>query len=88
MMGAPTGDPHVVKHVLLFFVASAGCAVAYMVTCWWRPYAACIWCKGKRIYRSSSGRTWRRCPICKGTGERLRVGRVLWNWWRKGRGTR
>jgi hypothetical protein len=52
----------------------------YAVHCAWWPFAACRTCDGAGKFRSKSGRAWRRCRRCKGSGERVRVGRRLWTW--------
>lgn len=54
--------------------------LVYGVECWWWPFAACGKCGGAGRFRSPSGRAWRRCRRCKGSGERVRVGRKLWTW--------
>jgi hypothetical protein len=41
------------------------------------PHAKCRWCKGRKRSRSPSGRAWRNCSHCGGSGERLRVGARL-----------
>jgi hypothetical protein len=51
------------------------------VACRWWPYTACRRCSGAGKLRSPSGRAWRACPRCKGTGARLRTGRRLLNRW-------
>lgn len=43
------------------------------------PYADCRKCKGRGQFRSPTGRSYRRCPRCKGTGARLMLGRKIWN---------
>lgn len=55
-------------------------ALWYIAHCAWYPFAACLWCGGKARVRSSCGRSWRRCRACKGTGERVRVGRRVYDW--------
>lgn len=62
-------------------VAAAVVALAwYTIACWWWPFAACLKCDGRGKFTSKSGRAWRRCRKCKGSGERVRVGRRLWTW--------
>lgn len=51
----------------------------YLLTCWWRPYAACRHCEKGRVY-GPSRKTWRRCGWCGATGTRLRAGRKLWTY--------
>lgn len=61
----------------LFLVALVVGAL-YIVTCWWWPLAGCWRCDGAGKHRSPWGSSWRRCKKCKGSGERIRVGRRLW----------
>lgn len=65
---------------LVFWAIVAGLIGSgwYMGACWWRPFADCGKCDGRGKFRSKSGRTFRRCRRCKGTGERIRVGRRVW----------
>lgn len=66
------------------YLIIAGLSVAaagwYVIHCAWFPYASCLWCRGKARIRSSSGRSWRRCRACKGNGERVRLGRRVYDW--------
>lgn len=52
----------------------------YVAHCRFRPYAACRKCDRRGRFSSRSGRSWRRCPRCKGSGERVRFGRRVWTW--------
>jgi hypothetical protein len=61
-------------------LAAAVWLAGYVAHCRWRPFAACLKCDGAGRFRSKSGRSWRRCRRCKGSGERVRVGRRLWSW--------
>lgn len=54
--------------------------VGYVVACCWWPLAACRWCRGRGKFRSPSGKAWRRCRHCKGSGARVRAGRKLWTY--------
>jgi len=56
-------------------------AAIYLLACWAWPFAACRACHGDKRRRSPTGRSWRTCKRCKGTGQRLRVGRRIWNHW-------
>jgi hypothetical protein len=62
------------------------CAVVvlgyYVLACWWFPLANCWCCKGSGKHRSKSGKTFRRCRTCSGSGSWFRVGRRLWDWFR------
>ncbi|GIL29943.1 hypothetical protein NUM_51970 [Actinocatenispora comari] len=55
-------------------------ATAYAVACWVWPFVACPRCTGSGTHRSPSGRAWRDCRRCSGTGRRLRLGRRAANW--------
>jgi hypothetical protein len=61
-------------------VAAVVGGVWYAVACWWWPYAACGKCGGGGRFTSPSGRAWRNCRRCQGTGRRVRVGRRLLTW--------
>lgn len=60
---------------LVVFVA----VPAYVVACRIWSYSACRRCEGQPHFRTSSGKAWRKCPRCKGTGERIRLGRKIWD---------
>jgi hypothetical protein len=68
------------RWLLLFFAALAA-TVVYLLACWWWPFAPCVRCSGLGKFHSwwGSGKAWRKCRLCKGTGDRLRVGRRVWN---------
>jgi len=68
--GLPVGTVALVAVVLLAVYAAA-CAV-------W-PFTSHGRCNGSGKLRSPGGRAWRRCPGCRGTGTKLRVGRRLFN---------
>lgn len=53
--------------------------VGYAVTCWLWPYTACGRCGGSGKARSPSGKAFRDCRRCRGSGRRVRLGRRLWN---------
>lgn len=54
--------------------------VGYAVACKVWPYTSCRRCGGGGRKRSPSGRNWRPCRKCKGTGARVRTGRRLLDW--------
>jgi hypothetical protein len=54
-------------------------AAVYLLACWIWPFAACQRCDGLGRFHSPSGKAWRRCRRCKGTGERLRTGHRVVN---------
>lgn len=58
---------------LLFFLIPV-VAVCYLIHCAIYPYRACRYCD-LGTHRSASGKTWRYCRHCKGTGAQLRFGR-------------
>lgn len=51
--------------------------LGYFVACAVWPYASCVRCDGNGKFRSPSGKAWRNCPRCKGTGRRVRYGRRI-----------
>jgi hypothetical protein len=55
---------------------------AYYAACWFWPYTSCGRCGGGGRKRSPSGKNWRPCRKCKGSGTRLRTGRKIANWLR------
>lgn len=57
----------------------------YWVACLLWPFAACRRCHGDGKSRSPSGRSWRLCKRCDGTGRRLRLGRHVINYLRSSR---
>lgn len=63
---------------LLALAATAWLAV-YAFAAWVWPFTACRKCHGGGKLRSPSGRNWRRCKRCGGTGRRLRLGRKIVN---------
>jgi hypothetical protein len=45
------------------------------------PFGPCRACRGRRGRNAgSTAKAWGRCRVCKGTGERIRVGRRLLDW--------
>jgi hypothetical protein len=51
----------------------------YAVACVFWPFTRCWWCKDQpRRYQNKRRRAWRKCWVCKGTGERLRFGRAVY----------
>ncbi len=61
--------------ILAALVLLAGYALACAV---W-PFTAHGRCSGTGKLRSPGGKAWRRCPGCRGTGTKLRIGRRLFN---------
>lgn len=54
--------------------------VGYIVACVIWPFTGCARCDGKGKFRSPSGRAWRKCRRCKGSGTRVRHGRRVWTY--------
>lgn len=52
--------------------------VGYVLACAIWPYASCWGCSGDGKRRSPSGKAWRTCRRCGGTGRRIRLGRKLY----------
>lgn len=61
-------------------LAAAVGGVWYAAHCWWWPFGNCRKCDGAGRFRSASGRAWRPCRRCKGSGSRVRFGRRLLTW--------
>ena len=57
--------------------ATLALAGLYAAACVLWPYAACGRCGGDGKLRSPSGKAFRRCRRCAGTGQRERLGRRL-----------
>jgi hypothetical protein len=58
----------------------------YVIACAIWPFAACRKCDGAGRFLSPSGRAWRHCRRCKGSGSRVRTGRRIATWlgaWKK-----
>lgn len=68
--------------MLTFLMVAGGViwALGYVVACRIWPYANCRKCSGDGKFRSPSGRAWRLCRRCKGSGSRVRFGRRVWTW--------
>lgn len=64
--------------MLLLLIAIAVAAI-YLISCRIWPFGPCLVCGGDGKRRSPSGKAWRRCRRCRGTGMRLRAGRYLIN---------
>jgi len=61
-------------------LAATVLAAGYLLACWIWPFAACLTCSGDGKRRSPSGKAWRTCKRCGGSGARLRIGRRVWNY--------
>lgn len=62
----------------VLLIAALGAFVIYIGACAVWPFTACGRCKGAARLRSPSGRAWRSCPRCAGSGKRIRFGRYVW----------
>lgn len=60
-------------------------AVGYALACWLWPFTAHGRCNGTGKLRSPSGKAWRTCRGCKGSGRKLRIGRRLFDATQAGR---
>jgi hypothetical protein len=60
-------------------LAALAVTACYVGACVIWPFRACRRCDGNGKIRSPSGRAWRTCPRCKGSGGRLRLGHHVWN---------
>lgn len=68
-----TGDGRALLVALVLVLGAA-----YLIACWRWPFTGHGRCSGTGKLRSPGGRAWRKCPTCRGTGTKLRVGRRLW----------
>jgi hypothetical protein len=66
-------------------LAGLGWFGGYVIACWIWPFAACRKCEGAGKFRSPSGRAWRNCKRCKGSGKRVRGGVRVAEWLRGAR---
>jgi hypothetical protein len=63
--------------LITFTILGTGC---YLLSCAIWPYKPCRLCDGsKRHMAVGTERAYRRCLWCKGSGERLRLGRKVLN---------
>lgn len=60
-------------------------AAVYLGSCRIWPYGRCLACLGSRRNPGSTRKRHGRCKVCRGTGERLRVGTRLMRSWSGGR---
>lgn len=52
--------------------------ISYVIACSIWPFTAHRWCGGTGKRRSPSGKAWRPCGGCGGTGRRVRIGRRVY----------
>lgn len=55
----------------------------YAIGCWWFPLAHCRCCKGSGRHYRRDGKAFHGCWWCKGSGRRWRIGRRMWNFFRR-----
>lgn len=60
---------------LILTTLAAGAVAIYAGVCWHWPFTGCKRCAGTGRRASPSGKNWRRCRPCKGSGTRIRRGR-------------
>lgn len=65
---------------VVFWAVAGGfmLALVHAFACWWWPYTSCRRCGGGGRFRSPTGKAWRHCGKCKGSGSRVRLGRRMW----------
>ncbi len=78
---AATATPMAATHghnsVGVFLLALIA-ATLYIAACVIWPYRNCHRCRGIGRFHSPSGRAWRPCRWCGGTGAKLRAGRRIY----------
>ncbi len=75
-LAAATATPFPLGTVAL---VAAVLLVAYIAACAIYPFTAHGRCNGTGKLRSPSGKAWRTCRGCKGSGRKLRIGRRLFD---------
>ncbi|GGK11524.1 hypothetical protein GCM10010124_00170 [Pilimelia terevasa] len=58
-------------------------AAGYALACWLLPFGTCRACSGTGARPHLITRTLRPCRRCRGAGQRLRLGRAVWNYARR-----
>jgi hypothetical protein len=71
------------KGILVLTAVALVAAGWYALACWWRPLAHCWCCHGDGRHYNEKRTRFRRCWWCKGTGQRWRMGRRVWNFFRR-----
>ena len=72
---AAAADPSISGGLVAFVVLVL--VVGYGLACTFWPWTACSWCDGGKK-RSPSGKAWRTCRHCGGSGRKVRLGRKAW----------
>lgn len=78
---AAAGDP--ARGKIFLVLLGVAWFLGYLAACAIWPFAKCFRCRGKTRFMSPSGKAWRTCRRCAGTGARLRIGRRIWNYVRR-----
>lgn len=71
------------KSTLMIAGVVAAAAGWYAVSCWWFPLGHCWCCSGSGRHSRKDGMVFRPCWWCKGSGRRWRLGRRVWNFFRR-----
>jgi len=71
---------------LTVVIVLAVAAVVYLVSCQLWPFGPCAACSARRGRGAGSNeRRWNQCRRCKGSGQRMRIGKRLIDWARSDR---
>ena len=75
---------------LIVIAAIAGWAGIYAFSCWRWPLGYCWCCSGTGRHSRKDGKVFRECAgwrcwpgSCRGSGRRWRIGRRVWNFFRR-----
>lgn len=71
------------KTVLMEIAVAVAAILIYACSCWWFPLAKCYCCKGLGAHARKDGKVFRPCWWCSGSGHRWRIGRRVWNFFRR-----
>ena len=64
--------------LVLTVLALIPLTICYAAACQFSPVRSCRHCHGHGRHPNARGRLTYRCHRCKGTGVRVRLGRLLW----------
>ena len=59
-------------------IAALALLAGYTAACVLWPWTSCARCQNGKL-RSPTGKAWRDCPRCGGTGRKVRFGRKVWS---------
>lgn len=68
---------------LMIAVVVASVAAWYALSCWVWPLRPCRCCDGSGRHERKDGKVFRACRWCRGSGRRWRIGRRVWNYFRR-----